>query len=461
MSAAEPAHLSPARLLPTVATSVLALVLFSSWNRPLLYDEFVYFVAGSLSLSEVLWVIQETTTNVNQGVTGAYLLTDWALMQAFGAADWALRLPSLVFGVLFIVYALTFLRHKGVGAFGLALFPLFLLTQELVMHYVGEARTYMPLAAASIGLLTYYSATPQWRKSLAGRSTGWSAAIIGVLFHPYIAVYWPAVLLFGYWTQHRRSLWNKATTMSIVRWSNPSLVITGAFVYAGVALSTWARGRATAFVDPYNFLPGSLPVEIVAQNLYAFTPAVVAVIAAIALGFVAALLVPPGSRLNGRAAIAALFEPAVLFIAAVTLALLISFSSILADFWIFPRQWIASAAMGALALFWAGFQLQQCARDISRPRGVAVAAALTGLTVVAATGVVAQQVADQRVWIYRPVINQPDRTSLIAKLDRQDRLNDADWMEYAQVNVDQGGMVWPEFRNYYLNTDWSQFVLRD
>ena len=461
MSAAEPAHLSPARLLPTVATSVLALVLFSSWNRPLLYDEFVYFVAGSLSLSEVLWVIQETTTNVNQGVTGAYLLTDWALMQAFGAADWALRLPSLVFGVLFIVYALTFLRHKGVGAFGLALFPLFLLTQELVMHYVGEARTYMPLAAASIGLLTYYSATPQWRKSLAGRSTGWSAAIIGVLFHPYIAVYWPAVLLFGYWTQHRGSLWNKATTKSIVRWSNPPLVITGAVVYTAVAMFTWARGRATAFVDPYNFLPGSLPVEIVAQNLYAFTPPVVAVVAAIALGFIAAALLPPRSRLNGKAAIAALFEPAVLFITAVTLALLISFSSILADFWIFPRQWIASAAMGALALFWAGFQLKQCARDISRPRGVAVAVALSGLTVVAATGVMGQQIADLRAWICRPVINQPDRASLVAKLDRQDRLNDADWMEYAQVNVDQGGTVWPEFRNYYLNTDWSQFVLRD
>ena len=448
-------------ILGPVGTSALAIVLYSSWNRPLLYDEFVYFVAGALSFSEVLSVIQETTTNVNQGVTGAYLLTDWALMQVFGAADWALRLPSLVFGALFIVYSLTFLRHKSVGAYGLTLFPVFLITQELVVHYFGEARTYMPLAAATIGLLTYYSASPQWRTSRSGRATGWSAAIIGVLFHPYIALYWPTVLLFGYWTQHRGSHRDASTVRSIVRWSNPPMVITGVIVFAAIAMATWARGRANAFVDPFNFLPGPLPVEILVQNLYAFRPLAVAAVSAAALIVTAGALLARQPRSTRRETTTALIQPAVLFVVAFVLSLIVSLSSIVADFWIFPRQWIASTALAAIAIFWAGCVLYQHAASISTARGITVAIALSAATVIAAVGVVVHQVTDLRNWNTREPASQPDRADLAQNLARVGALTDAEWMEYAQVNVDQGGHVWPEFRSYYLDTDWSQFVLRD
>lgn len=457
----EQSEWSFAKSLAIVTTSVAALILFSSWNRLLLYDEFVYFAAGSLSFTEILWVVHETTTNVNQGVTGAYLLTDWALMQIFGATDWALRLPSLVFGVLFIAYSLAFLRHKGVGAYGLSLFPVFLITQELVMHYVGEARTYMPLAAATIGLLTYYSATPQWRTSVAGRVTGWSAAITGVFFHPYIALYWPVVLLFGYWTQHRGSHRHESTHRNIVRWSNPLMVVTGVITYTAIALSTWARGRATAFVDPFNFLPGPLPVEILAQNFYAFWPLVVATVTIAALMITAGVLLARQTQSSRRTTAKALIEPAVLFVASFVLALLVSLSSIAADFWIFPRQWIASTALAAVAIYWAGFLLYQRAASISTVRGTTAAITLSTVTVVAAAGVVVQQFTDLRDWSTRPAASQPDRASLTQALERVGSLTDAEWMEHAQVNVDQGGPVWPEFRGYYLDTDWRQFVLRD
>lgn len=444
-----------------LVTSIFALALFSSWNRPLLYDEFVYFVAGSLTFLELISVIQETTTNVNQGVTGAYLLSDWALMQIFGASDWALRLPSLLFGALFILYSLTFLRHKGIGAFGLTLFPVFLLTQELVMHYVGEARTYMPLAASAIGLLTYYSANDEWRRSLAGRATGWSAALIGVLFHPYIALYWPAVLLFGYWTQHRGEKRKKGTALSIVRWSNPAMVITGVVIYTAIALSTWARGRATAFVDPFTFLPAPLPIEILVQNLYAFTPPVAGVAGAVALLVSAIAVFVPADRARRKQAFRVLVEPAVLFIVAFGLALIVSLSSIAADFWIFPRQWIASTALAGLAIFWGGFLLLQRARDRSPARGTITASLLSAAVVIAAAGVASQQVTDLRTWATRTVAEQPDRSSLAEDLERVGTLSDGEWMEYSQVNLDQNGPVWPEFRSYYLDTDWTQFVLKD
>jgi len=436
-------------------------VLFSSWNRPLLYDEFVYFVAGSLSPLEILSVIHETTTNVNQGVTGAYLLFDWVLMQAFGAEDWALRLPSLVFGFLFILYSLVFLRHKGIGTFGLTLFPVFLLTQELVMHYVGEARTYMPLAAAVVGLLTYYSANETWRCSPAGRVTGWSAAIIGVLFHPYIALYWPAILLFGYWTQHRGRLSGQQAIRTIVRWSNPAMVISGVLVYVSIALATWARGRATAFVDPFNFLPGPLPVEILIQNFYAFVPMFAAVTTGLALVVSAAAVFLPDDAALRRETFRLITEPLVLFVMAFALAFIVALTSITADFWIFPRQWIASTALAALATFWGGFLLFRRARVRSSSRGRITASVLTAAVVIAAGGVATQQVAVLREWTMRLPMDQPDRSSLAESLERVGTLSDGEWIEYSQVNLDQGGPVWPEFRSYYLDTDWTQFVLQD
>ena len=450
-----------ASIIPIATASVAALIIFSSWNRPLLYDEFVYFVAGSLSFSEILSVIHETTTNVNQGVTGAYMFSDWALLQVFGAADWALRLPSLIFGAMFLVYSLIFLRHKGIGVFGLTLFPIFLLTQELVMHYVGEARTYMPLVAAVVGLLTYYSANEAWRRSPAGRATGWSSALIGVLFHPYIALYWPAVLLFGYWTQHRGQPRERRTIHSIVRWSNPAMVITGVVIYTAIALSTWARGRATAFVDPFNFLPGPLPIEILVQNFYAFIPMAAAVTAAVALVVSAIAVFVSSDRTQRRQTFSMIAEPLVLFIVAFVFALIVSLSSIAADFWIFPRQWIASTALAALAIYWGGFLLYQRARASSPARGRITATLLSAAVVIAAAGVATQQVADLREWAARFPAVQPDRSSLAQDLERAVTLSDAEWMEYSQVNLDQGGPVWPEFRSYYLDTDWTQFVLRD
>lgn len=44
------------------------------------------------------------------------------------------------------------------------------------------------------------------------------------------------------------------------------MVICGVVIHTAIALSTWARGRATAFVDSFNFLPGPLPVEILVQR---------------------------------------------------------------------------------------------------------------------------------------------------------------------------------------------------
>jgi len=440
-------------------TSLLALGLYSSLNRPLLYDEFVYFMAGPLTFAEVLTVIHETTTNVNQGVTGAYLFSDWLLLQIFGASDVALRLPSLLFGSVFLVYSLTFLRQRGMGYVALTMFPVFMLTQELVMHYVGEARTYLPLAAATIGLLTYYCAPDDFRRGSWGRLIGWSAVLTGVLFHPYIALYWPAVLVFAFSFFQQGRSWRK-----LASFANPALVITGIVVYVVIASLTWIRGRANADVDPFNFLPGPLPLEIMVQKFYAFTSTLPAAISLIAvIGSIALTLAghPQGLRGGLHELAVKLRAPTALFIVAFALAVVVSLSSIAADFWIFPRQWIASTALSAVAIFWAGYALAAAAGTNSPMQGRISGALLIAAVLGSAAGVASTQVQQLIDWHSRPAQAAPDREQLKMLLDEELPLTDDQWMPFAQVNIDSGGSVWPEFRSYYLETDWSTFFLQD
>ena len=82
------------------------------------------------------------------------------------------------------------------------------------------------------------------------------------------------------------------------------MVITGVVIYTGIALSSWAHGRTTALVDLFNSLQGPLPVEILVQNLQAFTPALAAVTAAEALVVAAIAAIVPSSRPQRRGDVA-------------------------------------------------------------------------------------------------------------------------------------------------------------
>ena len=447
------------KLLGPLLTSAVALALFSSFRRPLLYDEFIHFMAGPLTFGEVIRVIHETTINLNQGVTGAYLLVDWALLQVFGASDVALRLPSLFLGALFFIFAFVFLRHRGMGYVAMTVFPIFMLTQELVMHYVGEARTYMPLVTASVGLLAYYCSPPSFRRGKFGVATAWSAALIGVFFHPYIAVYWPAVLLFGFIFGQQPRTWRE-----LARFSNPTLVVTGVILYFSVASVTWIRGKANADVNPFNFLPGPLPVEIFVQNFYAFATPVLAILGMTALMgsvLIATIQTSDGVRWQLRGLIKDFVPPGTLFLLAFTLAMLVSATTIAADFWIFPRQWIASTALAALAIFWSGHVLYLHAASLSRLRGIGSAMLLTATFLVPAVVVAVGQIGDLVTWSMRIGTSDSDQVELEALLRKEPIIGDGVWMRFAQKNVDAGGMVWPEFRPYYLETDWTEYFLED
>jgi hypothetical protein len=436
------------------------LFLFSSWNRPLLYDEYVYFALGGLpSTASAVEVIHSTTTNVNQGVTGAYMLADYWLLSAFGASTAALRLPSLLFAIALLFYAVIFLRSRGAGPWVIAALPILLATQELLMRYAGEARTYMPLAAAVIGLLAYYSLRDGSARKAAALVpiVGWSAAVIGVLFHPYIALYWPAILVFSYFVFASRP----HSTRDFIRFANPYLVITGSVMFLVVGLLTWMRGRANADVDPFNFLPGPLPIEILAQNLYFLNESTLSIVTAslLVISWVIASLV---AQVKFKSLVRVTLRPVALIALAFALALGVSFISIRADFWIFPRQWIASVALVVVAVLWgfsAWFGLLR-----SNLNKVPLRILMT-TTAVLLVGMALPSASNQwqllQDWQQRPLITDTTQQELAQRLDTETFLSDPEWIEFAQANIDRGGSVWPEFGRYYTDTDWSAFVLVD
>jgi hypothetical protein len=458
------AHSTVARLHPLALTfygleSLALLLLFSAAGKPLLWDEFVYFAAGGLpDTHATLGAISSTTTNLNQGVTGAFLLSDFWLLKSFGASSIALRLPGLVAGALLLAFVAAFLVLRRTPIWILLLAPWLFATQELVMRYVGEARTYMPLAASVVGILTYYSLTPTQRHLWWGRAIGWTAVLVGVLFHPYFSVYWAALCVYAYLVWGRRQ--------RFIAFANPLLVVIGTTIFVVVGLMTWARGKADADVDPFNFLPGSLPIEIAAQNLYFATSSNLALwaVAGIFTLWVAATLVV---RVPPRSLAKVLIPPVALTALAYALSLFLAFSTIVNEFWIFPRQWIASVTLIALAITWgAGEWAKVLARDwLDQGRASPIpsifALATVILCVLSAGPSIQNQVSALSEWSQRVEDETSRQAELKARLDAGDQLTDAEWVSFAQNNIDIGGQVWPEFGRYYTDIDWTRFRLVD
>ena len=426
-----------------------------------MYDEYVYFALGGLpSMGDAIDAVRQTTTNLNQGVTGAFMLSDFWLMKLFGADAGALRLPGLLTAILLLVYSAIFLVGRRVSLWALPAIPTVLVTQDLVLRYVGEARTYMPLAAAVIGVLAYYSLDAQSRKTWWGRSTGWSSVFLGVLFHPYFIGYWLAIACFGLLVWKRES-----SDWSVRTYLNVPLAVIGVAIFAAVGALTWMRGKATADVDPFNFLPGPLPIEIIAQNIYFLIGSPIAALAALIVVGTPLLLVVL-HRISLREVVTVSLPPVLLIVLALGLALAISVSTIVNDFWIFPRQWIASTALVALggvwlvAEWWKASASSGASRSASPGRTFASAISALALMTMALPSVVAQWEQLQE-WGARPLATVSTQEELRSRLDAGEVLSDPEWISYAQVNIDLGGNVWPEFGRYYSDIDWTTFVLTD
>ena len=444
---------------------LLVLIAYSSWNRPLWYDEVQYFVLGSLgSTGDVLAVIHETTPNVNQGQTGAYMLVEYWSLSLFGAHLWVARLPSLLFGIYFLAASAVFLRGRQVPWAGVWAFAVLLFGQQTLMYFVGEGRTYMPLAAAVVGLLAYYFIPREERRRIGPRVLGWSAVLIGVTFHPYFAAYWPAILIFAAAAQ-------SSPLRNLVEFANPALVSVGASIFFLVGFTTWLQGTASKEdLDPYYWLGDELWRAIPAQ-LFQWIYVNRVLIVIFGLLVLALIAMTCRTREAFRETLRRAWPPVALVGLAVTVVALIALISLQQGYWIIPRQWVASIALASIGVVWFLSVMIKRVHELSGSRPSWVAAGVAGVVIAASAADPALRQWNQlNSWsvqqqsiVVTEMAEREDLASWTSGFGRGDTdpWNESEWVLFANANARRGGDVWPEFRQYYESRDWDAFALRD
>lgn len=424
---------------------LLLLGLYAPLGKPLWIDEFLHFALGSYtSIKDAIRVIHKTVVEINHGQTGFYMLADYLLLKMFGASLWALRAPSLLSGALLLIAALSFLRTKGVGAGGQIALLIAYAGQINLMNYMGEARPYMPLAAAVVGVLAYYANSIEQRGNISIKLLGWVSVILGTLMHPYFCLYWYALIIFSYvnWLiENERSIKIKEFNT----FSNLRLVVAGTFIALAVGSITWLRGRTISFeFDPFQWITQGLWVEFTTFSHFAFIPNA-RIYIAIALITLIIYIVGP-KRI--KSTIEPILAPAMLMILALSISILLGYVSYTQKYWILHRQWIASEALVPISLVW----------------GIALLIQKISVKYSWAKQYLWMIVIGYLMYTVMPIV-QPKITSQLSalKTNQMGKLHRAntqersisvpqtneEWVQLANENVNEGKDVWGIFQNFY------------
>jgi hypothetical protein len=340
------------RAISNIAILILCLLLMGLYapiGKPIWIDEFLHFALGSYtSIKDAIRVIHKTIVEINHGQTGVYMLADYLLLKMFGASLWALRAPSLLSGALLLIAALSFLRTKGVGTGGQIALLIAYAGQINLMNYMGEARPYMPLAAAVVGVLAYYANSIEQRGNISIKLLGWVSVILGTLMHPYFCLYWYALIIFSYinWLKDNE---RPIKIKEFITFSNLRLIVAGTFIALAVGSLSWLRERTISFeFDPFQWITQGLWVEFTTFSHFAFIPN--------ARIYIAIALIMPIIYIAGpkriKSSIEPLLGPAMLMILALSISILLGYLSYVQNYWILHRQWIASEALVPISLAW-------------------------------------------------------------------------------------------------------------
>ena len=365
--------------------SVGIVALYSSYRRPIWIDEMWHFAWGGIS--DPLLAAYAVVTPLFDGTARApyteswlYFLWNIPLLEIFGANSVALRLPSLLAGIALLWLSIYFLRLKGLG-FGWQILALCgFMAQTPLMYFAGEARTYMPLTAAVVGIALYFSSPVETRSTTAVRVVGFTSGIIGALLHTYVLMYagiLAATFAFIYRRQRSNAAQGRRTSF-LANLGIPLLLTIGVI---GVLprfitfLNTWVFQSAEPYWEetpdgPWRFLqPLDLPYAFLYAH-FAFAPKV-AVSVPIGLGVF--LLVLYYLRRKNLLA-AAIVPPVALIFSALVASIAITAASVVGGYWVLTKQWVASFALVLLGCVWlCGVIFHNIPTSLTRHRGLLVA----------------------------------------------------------------------------------------
>jgi len=427
--------------IPLFIMAVAVVIYLGTAGKPLWLDEVLHFALGSMSFEQVLRTIDYTSIELNHGQTGTYLLTDWALMQIFGANTFTLRLPSLLGAVVMFWAAWVFMKNRGFSWPWQYLVFLALLSQSFLVSYINEARPYMPLVGAVVALLAFYTATASQRKTPAIRVLGVVGIVFGATMQPYWVLYWLMLLVFGALVIYLRDH-NSFSLRSTVSFIGPAYVIPGLILFVVIGQLTWLRRVRTFDFDPY-FMIGSRDNAIdrfLVDHIYGSFSATMWLVVLV-LFMVTLTTVRPWRHLIFLA------PPVILWVLGVASSLLLTYLSISRNYWIFERQWLPGIALCAVAIAWFAAELF---RQTGRKNLLAWISAYA-IAVVYLTGAYNTTRAIQGWsvgWQEQQIAFNEDQRSIEELTTSMD---DNMLVYAANINAARGGAVWPEFISWYKN----------
>lgn len=426
--------------------SILLIATFGSFERDIWIDEFLHFALGSHSSTAEVWqTIRNTTTSINHGQTGFYMVLNYWTMQILGANLVSLRFPSLLSTAWLLMASFLILRWRGIGWPWLLVLVFCFASQSTLMIYVGEARPYMPLAAASMGVLAYYLAPLDVIETRWGKSLGVISVMWGVLMHPYFSLYWASLWLFSYvcqvsWGRYEFGL------HSALRHVNIWLLIPGIFFYFTLGLSTWLRSRGEFGLDPFQWVGGKTNFwsTFIDVGLFRFIRPFGGIFL-ISIGAFVPVYVFLPQQLRTR--LKPLLPPIALVLTMTILALVVSGISFYREYWILSRQWVASIALSTLGVVWLAAEFLRRPSLANKQLVTFLVIAFLAYLPVAATPDFlkkARAIQQSRANLMQVPITPPTDPESVPL-----PANNEEWVSLARANLVEGGDVWPIFRSFY------------
>lgn len=319
-------------LLGAMALSVLITAIFSGFNRPLWIDEYLHFALAGISWTDALTIMAETSPNINHGQTWFQQILSIGLLQVFGASTIGLRGISWIASVSLFLASFSLLRAFAVPFVFRALFASLLVLIPTVSFEIGNSRFYILLLAATAltarGIFSTLAldGQPKFNKTIF--ATG---VILGSFSHPYFPVI--LVGLFMIVLVVRLVMrWDLRLSYIKKQLFYLSFAFLSGILSIAVGSISWMAGSPDfSSMDPFDWLPFGL-MTFVALTL-AF------VVFTIGLSYWALYQVkirsPDFNLVLGFS----------LMVMGAGLSLLFSWISLLRNYWVLPRQWLAGALL--------------------------------------------------------------------------------------------------------------------
>ncbi|NEO91046.1 MAG: hypothetical protein F6K56_12680 [Moorea sp. SIO3G5] len=413
-------------------------------------DEFLHFAFGSYDTTAEAWkYISQSILTINHGQTGIYMLIDHWLMQLFGANIFWLRFPSIFSGLVLFLAAIYLFRLWGMPFFWQVIGILALFSQTQLMYFVGEARPYMPLVTATVCTLAYYSTPLPQRTRPILTFFGLFSILMGVLFHPYFSVYWFAIIVFTY-LQKLIQTGQKISINSVIKHTNLPLSVLGTIVYFTLGLLTWLRERPEFTFDPFHWVKKEqLLITFMEFSHFEFLQKLLYPLLIIIFVILSIIIVYPKLR---KVYLKELISPIFLIIIALGISIFLSYVSFRSNYWILPRQWVASISLVPLAFVWLGYKISKIFAKIH--------IIIAFLWIMLCFTPIVLQFQKVAISNYQALRERLAQTSVISK-ESQESFEDLESIEYferksnqyweslANKNIQQGGKVWKGFRSFY------------